>query len=398
MTTPTTSEPAELREDAPVGETVGVEEEHHVVDRRTLALRDDPQLNSAALRGRLGDSVSAEIATTQLEIATGVCTSLAQLRADLGRAREQVRDAALLHDALLLPASTHPFARWDEQRLTLRPRYLDLVQRWGLLALQQVICGCHVHVGVPSLDVAVAVSDRVRPYLPVLLALTGSSPFHEGSDTGYDSYRTQWFARWPITGAPEELGDAAGFHRVVEQLRAAGVVEDASHLYWDVRPSLRYPTLEFRVADVCPRLDDAVLHAALCRSLVRVLAARALAGEPVAPVRPEVLRAARWRAARHGVQDTLLDPRTGTPVPAAQAVRALLAELREDLEEAGELAEVTALAEQVLADGTSATRQREVVLRTGDLVEVARSVLADAGQDTSGLVELLAVPAGRHPL
>ena len=271
------------------------------------------------------------------------------------------------------------------------------MQRWGLLALQQVICGCHVHVGVPSLDVAVAVSDRVRPYLPVLLALTGSSPFHEGSDTGYDSYRTQWFARWPITGAPEELGDAAGFHRVVEQLRAAGVVEDASHLYWDVRPSLRYPTLEFRVADVCPRLDDAVLHAALCRSLTRVLAARAEAGLPVPPVRPEVLRAARWRAARHGLQDRLVDPAGGGLAPAAQVVRGLLGELREDLEEAGEFAGVSALAEEVLADGTSATGQRQVVLRTGDLVEVARSVLADAGQDGTALEDPAAVRAAVHP-
>lgn len=137
--------------------------------------------------------------------------------------------------------------------------------------------------------------DRVRPYLPVVQALTGSSPFHEGSDTGYDSFRTLWFARWPITGSTELLGDGKTYQDVVESLQVAGVIDDASNLYWDVRPSMRYPTLEFRVADVCTFLDDAVLHVALVRALSRVLAERASHGVPPHLVRPEVLRAARWR-------------------------------------------------------------------------------------------------------
>ncbi|WP_167585287.1 carboxylate-amine ligase [Kineococcus rubinsiae] len=368
----------------PVGATLGVEEEYHLVDRATLALRDDPRLNAEALAGRLGPRISAEIGTTQIEIGTAVCRTLAEVRADLASARAEAWAAVEPFGVLPLPASTHPWAGWEDQRVTPRPRYLDLVQRWGLLALQQVICGCHVHVGVPSLDVAVAVLDRVRPYLPVLLAMTGSSPFHEGTDTGYDSYRTQWFARWPITGAPEQLGDAQGFRDVVESLRVAGVVDDASHLYWDARPSLRYPTLEFRVADVCPRLDDAVLHAALCRSLTRVLARRAEAGTPVPALRPETLRAARWRAARHGLSDSLVDPGTGALVPAPAAVRGLLAELRDDLTDAGEFDEVAGLVERLLADGTSATRQRAALHRSGDLAAATRAVLRDAGPPDAG--------------
>jgi YbdK family carboxylate-amine ligase len=358
-----------------VGVTVGVEEEHHVVDACTFGILDDDGLSQTLLHGRPDAHLHAEIATTQVEAATGVCRSLEEVRAGLVAARTEAAEAASAVGGALLAASTHPFARWDEQRLTLGPRYLALFERWGVLALQQVICGCHVHVSVPDLDVAVAVMDRARPYLPVVLALTGSSPFHEGTDTGYDSYRTQWFARWPISGGQEPLGDAAGYLAVVYGLRAAGVIDDASHLYWDVRPSTRYPTLEFRLADVCTDLDDAVLHAGLVRSLTRVLAARARSGQPAPEVRPELLRAARWRAARHGLQGQLFDPVRMRLVDAPAAVRALLVELREDLSAHGEWEEVSALTEQVLARGTSAQRQREVLHRTGDLTAVAQALV-----------------------
>src|SRR5215210_6554956 len=186
-----------------------------------------------------------------------------------------------------------------------------MVDRWAGLAMQQDICGCHVHVGVPDLDTAVAVMDRVRPYLPVLLALTGSSPFHGGVDTGYESFRTVWWSRWPIGGTPEHVGSADRYRELVDGLVASGVIADASHVYWDVRPSSHLPTLEFRLADVCTALDDVVLHAALVRSLVRVLAGRAERGEPCPDPRPELLRAARWRAALHGLSGQLFDPVLG---------------------------------------------------------------------------------------
>jgi carboxylate-amine ligase len=246
-----------------------------------------------------------------------------------------------------------------------------------VLALQQVICGCHVHVGVPDLDTAVAIMDHARPYLPVILALTGSSPFHEGVDTGYESYRTQWYARWPITGASEPLSDPETYQRVVAGLQVAGCIDDASNLYWDVRPSTKYPTLEFRIGDVCTSLDDAVLHAALLRSLTRVLADRVQAGLPAPHVRPELLRAARWRAARFGMSDDLFDPVWVERVSARVAVDRLLHELRDDLEDRGEWYEVRGLAEQVIRRGTSATRQRHVLHRTGDPVAVTRMLLRE---------------------
>ncbi|MGZ4641919.1 MAG: carboxylate-amine ligase [Blastococcus sp.] len=359
------------------GTTVGVEEEFHLVDPVTYALAPSPGLVSAALRGEAGVRIHAEIATSQLETATGICTTLGQIRAELASTRALAASAAARAGVVVLPASTHPFDNWQRQTLTSSPRYAAMVERWGGLALQQDICGCHVHVGVPDLDTAVAVMDRARPYLPVLLAMTGSSPFHDGVDTGYDSYRTLWWSRWPMSGAPEHLGGAARFREVVEGLVASGLVADASHLYWDVRPSYHLPTLEFRLADVCTDIDDAVLHAGLVRSLVRVLAGRAERDVPYPLPRPELLRAARWRAARHGLGGHLFDPVRAVLVDARTAVRHLLAELEEDLRDHDEWAEIGELVRQLFARGTSASRQRRVWHGTRDTRAVAGAIVAE---------------------
>ncbi|MCW2605879.1 MAG: putative Carboxylate-amine ligase, partial [Frankiales bacterium] len=272
---------------------------------------------------------------------------------------------------------THPTGTWRQQRLTPGVRYLELVERWGLLALQQMITGCHVHVGVDDPETAVQLLGHLRADLPVLLALSGSSPYWEGTDTGYASYRTLWYSRWPVTGSPEVFADRAAYDETVARLVAAGIVDDPSHLYWDARPSVRYPTVEVRVADTMPLLDDVVLHAGLARSLVRVGAAQAVRGAQEPQVRSEVVRAARWRAARHGLEDTLLDLRAGEQRPASDVVRSLLARLRDDLEGAGEWDEVSALAEQALGRGTSAARQRAVHARTGALDDVVRLLLEE---------------------
>ncbi|WP_456598732.1 carboxylate-amine ligase [Blastococcus sp. SYSU DS0616] len=364
-----------------VGATVGVEEEFHLVDPQTYRLAQSPGLAAAAVRHEFGERVHPEISTTQLETATGVCRSLDEVRAELAGTRAQARAAAAGAGVALLPASTHPAAGWQEQVITPGPRYEAMVERWAGLAQRQDICGCHVHVGVPDLDTAVAVLDRVRPYLPVLLAMTGSSPLHDGADTGYESYRTLLWGRWPHAGIPEALGSADRFRAVVTGLVDAGVIGDASHLYWDVRPSSHLPTLEFRLADVCTDLDDAVLHAALVRSLVRVLAERAQRGEAVPAVRTELLRAARWRAARDGIGGQLFDPVAGVLVDARAAVEALLAELADDLADHGEEAEVRDLVQRLFRRGTSAARQRSVWRRTGDLREVAAAVVREGRPD-----------------
>ena len=326
----------------------------------------------------MGSEAQGEISTSQLEIATPVSSSLSEVRSHLARIRATADVAARSQGCRILAAGTHPNATWHEQRLTVGERYLSLFERWGLLALQQMITGCHVHVNVDDPEVAIRAMDHLRADLPVLLALAGSSPFWEGTDTGYASYRTQWFARWPVTGMPDAFGSKATYDGLVDDLVTTGMIDDASHLYWDVRPSTKFPTLEVRVADTCPSLDDVVLHAALARSLVRVAAAAVVRGEEAPAVRGEVVKAARWRAARFGTEDRLLDVRAHALRPAGEVVRDLVARLRDDLEELGDWAEVTALADQALARGSSAARQREVALKNGaDLTAVTAALVAE---------------------
>ncbi len=377
--------PVGSRAGAPVpaepGVTLGIEEEYHLVDPGSMELRPSPEVAAAAIRGDAGPRLHAEIVTTQIEAVSGVCTSLDELRAELVAARTDASVAAAQSGAVVLAASTHPFAGWQQQVITDDPRYQAMVERYAALASRQDICGCHVHVGVPDLETAVAVMDHARPYLPVLLAMTGSSPFHDGTDTGYESYRTVWWSRWPHTGIPEHLGSAERYREVVDGLVTAGVIADASNLYWDLRPSSHLPTLEFRLADVCTDLDDAVLHAALVRSLVRVLAARSGAGVPCPQPRTELLRAARWRAARDGLGGRLFDPVRGVLVDARVAVGALLDELEGDLRDHGEWTQVSELVAGLLSRGTSAARQRATWQATGDRRAVARAVV-DEGTPT----------------
>jgi glutamate---cysteine ligase / carboxylate-amine ligase len=190
---------------------------------------------SAALAGDAGEHVHPEIVSTQLETATGVCATPAELRAQLTATRAEAAATAARDGLALLAASTHPFGTWREQRLTAAPRYRDMAQRWGALAHRQDICGCHVHVGVPGVGTAVAVMDRARAYLPVLLAVTGSSPFHDGADTGYESWRTVWWSHWPNAGPPEPMGSEQRFREVVvdglgRRRRAARPALGARHL------------------------------------------------------------------------------------------------------------------------------------------------------------------------
>jgi YbdK family carboxylate-amine ligase len=377
-------EPLRDARPAPAGATFGVEEEFHLVDPMSYRLTRSPALAAAVLRQEAGPHLHAEITTTQLEAVTGICTSLAQLRTELVTTRAEAAGAAARAGVRILASSTHPFDSWQQQDITPAPRYEAMVVRWAGLALQQDICGCHVHVGVPDLDTAVAVMDRARPYLPVLLAMTGSSPFHDGLDTGHDSYRTMWWSRWPMTGPPEHFGSAEAFREVVDGLVTSGVVADGSHLYWDVRPSSHLPTLEFRLADVCTEVDDVVLHAGLARSLVRVLAARAELGEPCPDLRPELLRAARWRAARYGLDGQLFDVVQRELVPARAAVRRLLAELREDLVQHDEWGVVVDLVERLFERGTSSARQRRTWLRTGDWRQVAAGIVREGTALESG--------------
>ena len=355
--------------------TVGVEEEFHLVDAETLALRPRAERVLPAAEAVLGDRVSSEINLSQVETATPICTTLDDVRASITRTRRTLDAAAASVGARILPSGTHPFSEWLGQVTTPKPRYVGLDDVYQQLVREQLICGCHVHVGIADPDVAVRTMDRMRPWLATLLAIGANSPLWEGVDTGYASYRTEVYARWWSTGTPTAFGSRDAYDAVVASLVAVGAVEDATKLYWDVRPSTRYATLEIRVADVQPDVDGAVLYAALARSLVRTCAAAAERGDRFDDPHPQLLAASRWRAARYGLDGELVDPCALRLVPAHDQVRALLAFLAPDLEAHGEHEEVAALVTDLLARGTGAERQRALFARTGDARQVAASLL-----------------------
>jgi YbdK family carboxylate-amine ligase len=358
-----------------VGATLGVEEEYHLLDPETGKLMNCPDLSARALAGAAGPHLQPEMLTSQLEAATDVCADLDQVRRAILAMRSEAAAAAAQLGAAILATSTHPFASLEEIEVTAQPRYQTLVERFGTIVSQFNLCGCHVHVAVPDLDTAVAIMNHARPYLPVLAALTGSSPFHAGQDTGYDSFRLPWLALWPQGGPPPYLRSAEHYLAMVAQSVSMGMVEDASAMLWDIRPSSTYPTLEFRAADVCTDIDDAVLYAGVVRSLVRVVGARVATGVDAYEISEPTLRAARWRAARYGISDTLWSPARSEPVPAEVALDDLIGELRTDLEAHDELLEIEELLNALRRRGTSATRQRRTFAATGSLGDVTRAAI-----------------------
>ena len=364
------------------GVTLGVEEEFQIVDLDSgeLVPRSDDLLPVA--REVLGDRVTAELNRCQIEVATPVCAGLDEVRIALTHLRGTLDAAAAGIGCGILPVGTHPWSSWRDQAVEdRRTRFRQMEDRYQVVARQQVICGCHVHVGIADPDVAVATMSRVRPWLPVLLALSANSPFWSGTDTGYDSYRLEVWERWPTAGVPPDLADRAAYDEVVDELRTGGAIEDATHLYWYLRPSDRWPTLEFRAMDVAVDIDTAVAVAGLARALVRTEIDAAERGRAALDATPELVGAALWRAARYGLHEQLVSPNAAEPRPATAVVAELLDVVGDALDEAGDRAEVTKLVTGILDRGNGASRQRSAVAASGGLepvVAMARSSLAVA--------------------
>ncbi len=340
--------------------TLGVEEEYLVVDSITGALVPRADLLVPAAVELVGEAVTSELNLCQIEVGTKVCTNLSEVRSDLTRFRTGLSSAAHEMGLAVAAVGSHPFDSWRDQQVDDRfERYRRMEEVYQIVAKEQVICGCHVHVGIADRDLAIEVMNRVRPWLAPLVALAANSPFWEGTDTGYDSYRLQVWQRWPTSGMPPRLDSAAEYDSLVEGLQTIDAIEDATFLYWYVRPSSRYPTLEFRPCDVCLSVDDAVVLAGLVRALAWTCAVDAVEGvEPVLP-RRELLDAAMWRAARYGLDGSLVAATATGTRPAVTVVGQLLELVRPGLEEHGDLDEVTCGVEAILRRGNGAQRQRD---------------------------------------
>lgn len=362
---------------------MGVEEELQVVDATTgdLVPRGDEVL--AAARPVLGDLVTRELNLCQVETASPICTTLDEVDGHLRSSRSTLLEAAGSAGLAVAAVATHPFGRWQDQQVDrTRPRYRALEESYQALARQQIICGCHVHVGFEDRAVLFRALLRVRPWLPVLLSLSANSPFWQGADTGYASYRTQVWQRWPTAGMPPAVDTEAEFDAVVAALVEARAVPDASYLYWDARPSSRYPTLEIRALDTCLRAEDTVMLVGLIRGLLWRCAADAEAGLPPPALHDEVLASATWRAARYGVRGRLLSPSGAEVVPAEQVLEELLGYALPGLDEHGDAERVRAGVRQILDRGSGAEVQRAAAASgSGDAAAVVARLVAATGSD-----------------
>lgn len=328
--------------------TVGVEEEFLLVDANGAPV--------GLAQEAAGGGLQLELKEEMLETGTEPALGMAELAAEVRRQRQVAGAAAAAAGARLAALATSPLNATSS--VTAGFRYRRIAAEYGLTAREQLTCGCHVHVQVADDEEGVAVLDRLGPWLPILLAMSANSPFWHGVDSGYASYRSQVWQRWPTAGPTGGFGSAATYRQVVDALIATGSALDRAMIYFDARLSERYPTVEIRVADVCLRAGDTVLLAGLARALVETVAREAADGRPAPGVRPEVLRGAGWRAGRAGLRGPLVHPVRFTQVPAAEAVGALLDYVGPVLAEAGEAEQVATAWQQLLARGTGAEEQR----------------------------------------
>jgi carboxylate-amine ligase len=358
---------------------IGVEEEFHIVEVETGLLV--PRAGTV-LQGLPGRTFTTELQQATVESNSGVHTSLDGLYGDVVSTRRRLDAAATAHGLAVVAAGTVPLARTADIRPTAGQRYRRMVEEYRMIADEQLICGTHVHVDIPDRDLAVRVMCEVSPWLHVLLALSASSPFWLGADTGYASWRTMVWQRWPTAGPPGCFADAAEYDAAVQCLVDSGVISDAGMIYYDIRPSAHQQTLELRICDACPRAETVVLIAGLFRALVTEARERLETTDvPACAGRHEWLRAAAWRAARSGLEGTLIDPVSRHGAPAAQVVRGLLLRVRPALEAAGDWPRVRDLAERALAAGSAAHRMRRAAAQEDLLACTDLAIAETRGED-----------------
>ena len=370
----------------------GVEEEFLLVNAQTgehAAVAENLLAGAAAEKaGRsrqgagsstptLGNTLTAEAQREQVEAVSAPFTGLSDLAAALREGRAEADRQAMVFGARVAALGTSPLPALPHLFQT--PRYRAMEERFGLALREQLMCGFHVHVSVDSPEEGVAVLDRIRIWLPILIALSSNSPFWQGKDTGYASFRYQVWRRWPTAGPTEIFGSAQAYHDLVEMLLSCNVLLDGAMIYFDARLSATYPTVEIRVPDVCTEPEHAVALAAIARALVETAARDWAEGKPPPAVPAEMIRLASWRASRFGLQDALIHPILNRPRPAKACVRALLDHIGPALTETGDRTLVEGTVEQILASGTGACRQRTVFDSSGHF----RKVLLDAAERTT---------------
>ncbi|MGF1658797.1 MAG: carboxylate-amine ligase [Rubrimonas sp.] len=338
--------------------TVGIEEEYLVVDRQTrdLVAEPDPDFLTACA-DRVGERVTPEYLQCQIEVGTRPHARIGDARDELAALRKGVAEACAQFGYAAIAASTHPFARWRAQTHTRKPRYDELRADLGAAVRRLLICGMHVHVCVEDEDLRIDLMNQAAYFLPHILALSCSSPFWDGEDTGLASYRLTVFDALPRTGLPDTMSSYGEYRRLVAHLVQAGCVEDATKIWWDIRPSAKFPTVEQRITDVCSRIDDAACLAALYQSVFAYLYRLRGRNQRWRLYPATLIRENRWRAQRYGAAGKLVDHGRAQMAPMADLIEELIDLCRDDAEALG-CAQELRHARRIVAEGSSADRQR----------------------------------------
>ncbi|MFI2367698.1 glutamate--cysteine ligase [Streptomyces sp. NPDC018833] len=347
--------------------TLGLEEEYLLLDPDTgVPVPLAEQVRAAAGLAPLVDAkeLQSELLQVQVEVATTICTELKEAGGHLLRLRHAVGAAAEANGCRLAACGTPPLRGHGTALVTEQSRYRAMQIQAPQLVAEQLVNGLHIHTSVPCPEVGVAVLNRLRGWLPVLVAMSANSPLWEGHDTGFASWRTVIFGRWPVSGPPPAFRDLADHNERVQTLLDTAIIRDTGQLYWQARLSDRFPTVEVRCPDVQLRADEAVMFAGIVRALVMTAIREADAAAPVPSIAPEVLQAANWQAARHGLGGSLITA-TGERRSAGDVVAQLMEHITPALDAAGDTREVVSLVHRLLQQGTPADRQRRALSQGG---------------------------------
>jgi glutamate---cysteine ligase / carboxylate-amine ligase len=356
--------------------TIGVEEEFQIIDPTTGELRSHVSQLVEATSAHLGEQVKREMHQSIVEIGTKICENVDELRADMHRTRGELVRSAESVGLYVAASGTHPFSNWIDQVISPGERYKNIVEELQQLARSLLIFGMHVHVAVPDRTTMIDLMNMVRYFLPHLLALSTSSPFWMGRNTGLKSFRTTVFRRFPRTGIPDHFDSWSEYEDYVGLLIKLRCIDNAKKIWWDVRPHPIFGTLEFRICDVTPRIEDAIAIAALAQAIVVKLHYLYTKNMGYRMYPRALVEENKWRAARWGVEGNLIDFGKQAEVPMRELGEELLDFVDDVVDDLGSR-DALAPIERILREGTSAERQLKTYAETGDLKEVVRQIVEE---------------------
>ena len=356
--------------------TLGIEEEYQIIDPESRELKSYIQELLEKGRVMLQDQIKPEFLQSQVEVGSHICRNIRELRSEVVRLRRSISELAEDNGCKMAAASTHPFSVWEKQEVTAGERYTQLRSDMAELARRMLIFGMHIHIGFEDKELMIDVMNQARYFLPHLLALSTSSPFWRGRDTGLKSYRTVIFESLPRSGLPPRFASWADYQSFIDILVETHCVEDPSRIWWDIRPHSKFPTLELRVCDICTRVDEAVCLAALIQAIVAKLIVLRQGNRSWRPYRFHLITENKWRAVRYGIEGQMIDFGKREQVPMRFLAQEILDFVDDVVDELGTREEV-AYVHTILKNGTSADRQLEVYRRTGDPKMVVDHLIAE---------------------